>query len=171
MRRPTLPIRSSDTPDRAVIEARDVATTGQLIEALTAGQMASLGMAKLSAHLRVYDARYPERRVATEGRGQLIDLITLVAAMGDPDLQVMKLRADWPVVNARYVITGELIEPFRSFEPGERVSADVVTTYRYDTYGLLIEQWIQVNLQRAEGASPGLVGLGVAERVPVVPSA
>jgi hypothetical protein len=83
----------------------------------------------------------------------------------------MKLRADWPVVNARYVITGELIEPFRSFEPGERVSADVVTTYRYDTYGLLIEQWIQVNLQRAEGASRGLVGFGVAERVPVVPSA
>jgi DNA repair photolyase len=165
IRRPTLPIRSSDTPDRAVIEARDVATTGQIIDALFAGQMASLGMAKLSAHLRVYDARYPERRVATEGRGQLTDLVTLVAAMRDPDLQVMTLRADWPVVNARYVITGELIEPFRSFEPGERVSADVVTTYRYDIYGLLIEQWIQLNLQRAAGTSGGVVGVAVAERV------
>jgi DNA repair photolyase len=160
MRRPTLPIRSSDTPDRAVIEVRDVATTGQIIEAITAGQMASLGMAKLSAHLRVYDARYPERRVATEGPGQRIEPVALVAAMRDADLQVTKLRADWPVVNARYVITGELIEPFRSFEPGERVSADVVATYRYDTYGLLIEQWIQVNLQWAEFASRGLVGLG-----------
>jgi DNA repair photolyase len=165
MRRPTLPIRSSDTPDRAVIEVRDVATTGQIIEALTSGQMASLAMAKLSAHLRVYDARYPERRVATEGSGQLTDLITLVAAMCDADLQVMKLRADWPVVNAGYIITGELIEPFRGFEPGQRVSAEVVATYRYDTYGLLIEQWIQVVLHRAEGASRGVVGLGVAERL------
>jgi hypothetical protein len=69
--------------------------------------------------------------------------------MRDADLQVMKLRSDWPVVNARYIITGELIEPFQSLEPGERVSADVVATYRYDTYGLLIEQWVQVNLQRA----------------------
>lgn len=152
MRRPTLPVRSSDTPDRAVIESRDVATTGQIVDALASGQMPVQGMAKLSAHLRLYEARYPERRVATEGRGQLTDLITLVAAMRDADLQVMQLGADWPVVDARYVITGELIEPFRSFEPGERVSADVVSTYRYDTYGLLIEQWIQVDLQRAEEA-------------------
>lgn len=165
MRRPTLPIRSSDTSDRAVIETRDVATTGQLIETLTRGQMASLGMAKLSAHLRVYDARYPERRVATEGPGQRTEPVALVAAMRDADLQVTKLRADWPVVNAHYTITGELIEPFRSFEPGERVSADVVATCRYDTYGLLIEQWIQVNLQRAQGASRGVVGFGVAEPV------
>ena len=51
------------------------------------------------------------------------------------------------MVKARYSITGELIEPFRSFEPGEHVSADVVATYGYDTYGLVIEQWIQVNLR------------------------
>ena len=114
--------------------------------------MASLGMAS-SAHLRLYDARYPERRVATEGRGQLTDLVTLVAAMRDADLQVTKLGADWPVVNARYVITGELIEPFRKLRARRALSADVVATYRYDTYGLLIEQWIQVNLQRAEIAS------------------
>jgi hypothetical protein len=69
------------------------------------------------------------------------------------------------VVNAGYSITSELIEPFRSFEPGERVSADVVATYRYDTYGPLIEQWIQVNLQRAEEASRGVVRSGIAELV------
>ena len=51
------------------------------------------------------------------------------------------------MVKARYSITGELIEPFRSCEPGEHVSADVVATYGYDTYGLLIEQWVQVNLR------------------------
>jgi DNA repair photolyase len=150
MRRPTLPIRSSDTSDRAVIEARDVATTGQILEAIVTGQMGTLGMAMLSAFLRVYnDAPYPERRAATEGPGLLTDLVTLIAVLRHADLQVTELRADGPVVNARYVVTGELIEPFRSFEPGERVSAEVVSTYRYDTYGLLIEQWIQMDLQRA----------------------
>jgi DNA repair photolyase len=148
MERPTLPIRSSDTSDRAVIEARDVAITSQIIDAIAMGQMALLGMATLSAHLRVYDAGYPERPSAREGPGQLTALVMLVAAMRAADLHVTRLRSDGPVVDARYTITGELAEPFRGFEPGERVSADVLSTYRYDTYGLLIEQWIQVELER-----------------------
>jgi hypothetical protein len=72
--------------------------------------------------------------------------------MRDPDLRMMMLGADGPVVNARYTISGELTDPFRNFEPGERVSAEIVGTYRYDTYGLLIEQWVQVDVQR-EGTS------------------
>lgn len=150
MRRPTLPVRSSDMPDRAFVEARDVATTGQIIDALVLGEMASLGMATLSAHLRVYDARYPDRRMSTEGPGQLTQLTMLVAAMRGADLQVMTLQAAGPVVDGHFTITGELIDPFRGFEPGERLSAEVVATYRYDTYGLLIEQWIQVDLQRTD---------------------
>jgi DNA repair photolyase len=150
MLRPTLAVRSTDAPDRAAIEARDVATTGQLVEAFTSGQMAAVGMAKLSAHLRVYDAPYPERRVAAEGPEQLSDLIRLIAAMGDADPQVTDLWAEWPVVNARYIITGELVEPFGDFATGERVSAEVVSTHRYDNYGLLLEQWTQVDVQRAD---------------------
>ena len=111
-------------------------------------------MAKLSAHLRVYEARYPERQVATEGRAPMADLITVIAAMRDA--RPAGARGCGPTgrwSTPAYVITGELIEPFRSFEPGERVSAEVVSTYRYDTYGLLIEQWIQIDLQRVQGAA------------------
>ena len=37
----------------------------------------------------------------------------------------------------------------QGFEPGEHLSASVVGTYRYDAYGLLIEQWTQVELEPA----------------------
>jgi DNA repair photolyase len=147
MRRPTLPIRSSDAPDPAAVEARDVATTGQIIEALASGRMALVGMATLSAHLRLYEAPYPERRVATEGRGQLVDLIGLVDAMGAVDLEIGRLRADGPVVDAHYTLSGELTAPFASFEAGQRVAVEVVSTHRYDTYGLLVEQWLQMDVR------------------------
>ncbi len=150
MRRPTLPIRSSDTPDRAVIEARDVATTGEIVEAVSAGQMASVGLAKLSAFLRVYNAPYPERVVAAEGPNQLTEIVTLLATMRDADLQILGLRTDGPVVHARYIVTGELASPFGHHEPGERMVADVASTFRYDTYGLLIEQWIQADVEPAD---------------------
>jgi DNA repair photolyase len=143
-------VRSTDTPDRAAIEARDVAATSQLIGMLELREMATVGLARLSAHMRVYDARYPERRVATEGPGVTSEIFTLVDAMGDHDLQVTKLAAEGPVVDCRYTIAGELIEPFRDFEPGQHIAAEVVSTFRYDTHGLLIEQWIQATVDAVE---------------------
>jgi DNA repair photolyase len=143
MRHPTLPVRTTDAPDRAVIEARDVATTGELIDAVLCGQMGLLGMAKFSAFLRVYDAPYPERELTTEGPGPMIEFMAMLGAM-DPELQVHELRPDGPVIRAHYSVSGELTQPFRTSEPGTRLRADVRTTCRYDTYGLLIEQWIQI---------------------------
>ena len=159
MRRPALPIRTSDTTDPTVIEARDVATTGLVLEALTSGRLALLGMAKLSAHMRLYDAPYPERRIATEGRGQMVVLIDLVDAMDEADLRVMDLRADGPIVNARFTISGELVDPFGCFEAGERVAAAASATFRYDTYGLVVEQWMELDLQRAAVAGRSRVGV------------
>ena len=159
MRRPALPIRTSDTTDPTVIEARDVATTGLVLEALTSGRLALLGMAKLSAHMRLYDAPYPERRIATEGRGQMVVLIDLVDAMDEADLRVMDLRADGPIVNARFTISGELVDPCGCFEAGERVAAAASATFRYDTYGLVVEQWMELDLQRAAVAGRSRVGV------------
>jgi hypothetical protein len=116
-------------------------------------------MATLSAHLRLFEARYPDRQVAAEGRGQLVDLMTLVANVREPDLQVVSLRAEEPVVHARYTITGELTEPFGLLGAGDRVVAEVNGTYRYDNYGLLIEQWIQLTYR---GLGPALLPVGAA---------
>lgn len=156
--RPALSVRSDDTTDRAAIQARDVATTSQLIEAATSGQLATVAMAKLSAHMRIYDATYPVRRIETEGPGPLVDVLALVATMCDVDLQVTHLQACGPVVDARYTITGELTVPFQGFDRGERASTEVVSTYRYDTHGLLVEQWIEVEVRRADPvAAPAAV--------------
>ena len=150
LRRPTLPVRSTDAADPADVAARDLATTGQLIEALALDEMAVLGMAKLSAHLRVYDAAYPERELAVEGPDLMTDVVALAAAMGDPELVVDSLVANGPVVDARYRVTGELTVPFADHTLGQRVTGEVVGTYRYDTYGLLIEAWIRTTVREAD---------------------
>jgi DNA repair photolyase len=150
LRRPPLPVRSSDTSDRAEIVARDLATTGEIIDAVLTGQMAIVGMAKLSAFLRIYAGRYPQRRAEAEGPGPMADLAGLLAAMTAPEVRVVSLEADGPVVDARFVFTGELEEPFHDAEPGDRITAEVVATFRYDAYGLLIEQWVEVDLRRID---------------------
>ena len=64
LRRPPLAIRGGDTPDRAVIEARDVATTGEIIEALVTGPDGHGGDGQAlrpPAHLRGSLPRAPDR--------------------------------------------------------------------------------------------------------------
>ncbi len=148
--RRTLAVRSSDTDDPAVIEARDLASTAQLLEAYATGRLPIDGMAKLSAHVRMYDGSYPERRVDTEGPHRVFDLLGLIATMVDAHLEIHSLVADGPVVSARFRVTGELVGSFAGYAPGERVAAEITSTYRYDTYGLVIEQWTHVDMGVSE---------------------
>lgn len=134
-------------PDPVAAEERDLASTTELLEALASGRLRDLGLAKLSTHMRVYDSPYPERRVATEGPGLLREAAQLVDILREPQLTIQTLRAEAPVVNASYVIAGELLRPYRGFEAGRLVCSSVAATYRYDIHGLLIEHWAQAELQ------------------------
>jgi hypothetical protein len=102
------------------------------------------GMARFSAFVRVYDAPYPQREIAAEGPDLMLELGTMIRSVCEPSLEVHHIGADGPVVRVGYSVSGQLEQPFRVSQPGTRVRADIESTYRYDTHGLLIEQWCQV---------------------------
>ncbi|MCC5954146.1 MAG: radical SAM protein [Acidimicrobiia bacterium] len=144
--RRTLPDRTGPLDDPATVEARDLASTSQLLEAYAARRLPIDGMAKLSAHIRMFAGRYPERSVESEGPHRVFDLVRFVEAIDDPRLDVGSLVADGPVVHARFRISGEVVAPFADLAPGDSVRAEIISTYRFDTHGLVIEQWIESEL-------------------------
>jgi DNA repair photolyase len=147
--RQPLAIRSSETEDPAVIQARDLATTAHLLESYAAGRLPIDGMTVLSAHIRMYDSSYPERRVDTEGPHRIFNLLGLIEAIAEARLDIHSLIPDGPVIHAKFRISGELTEAVGGYDPGDSVAAEITSTYRFDTYGLVIEQWthgeIEVN--------------------------
>jgi hypothetical protein len=140
-------LRTADAPDPAAVAQRDVEATLRILDAMARDRLAMIGMEVLSAHVRCYAGRYPDREVASEGP-TMARFWALQGALADRDITVQEAVADGPVVHARFTMSGTLTMPVEGNEPGALVAVDLVATCRYDDHGLLIEQWQEIEAIR-----------------------
>lgn len=128
--------------------AREVATATRILTAFGSDRFALIGMEVLSAHLRCYAGRYPERRLSSEGPDPAVRVWDLADALSGGSCTVDEIGADGPVVRARHTVEGVASRPIEGAEAGDHLAATLTTVFRFDEHGLVIEMWQDIDSVR-----------------------